>query len=45
MDRVTKVVEDFYQTEEFELPGDGVDDWMKIFTRLQALSKTKGYPP
>ena len=30
-DNVSKVVSDFYQTEEFEIPGITVDDWSQAF--------------
>ena len=30
-DNVSNIVSDFYQTEEFEIPGVTVDDWLQVF--------------
>jgi hypothetical protein len=30
-DKVDDVVSNFYQTEEFEIPGVTVDDWVQVF--------------
>jgi hypothetical protein len=30
-DNVSTLVSDFYQTQEFELPGITTDDWMQVF--------------